>query len=203
MGKFKIGDRVKFISDKPSLFASRYGLGDYKMENDEYIGIIRNVIPLIEDIYLYTIVTMTPIRWNCLVQEADIIGKLADSLINKLSEYDEVSIYKGARIEYYLAQKNGKYGIIDSDGNELTPIIMDEIHEMIDTDGCIPLVKDGKWGLVHLYNYVEPIYDRMEIRSEEYVKVWLGDKQGWLDSHGQFTCDESQACIGSWCDFEK
>jgi hypothetical protein len=43
----------------------------------------------------------------------------------------------------------------------------------------------------------------MEIRSEEYVKVWLGDKQGWLDSHGQFTCDESQACIGSWCDFEK
>jgi hypothetical protein len=43
----------------------------------------------------------------------------------------------------------------------------------------------------------------MEIRSEEYVKVWLGDVQGLLDSHGKFTCDESKAFMGSWCDFEK
>ena len=88
-------------------------------------------------------------------------------------KYDEIRIYEGGRIDYYLAKKNGKYGILDSKGNEITPIIMDEVHEMIDMDGCIPLVKDGKWGLVH------------------------------FDIKGKFTTDESQAYIGSWYDFEK
>ena len=74
---------------------------------------------------------------------------------------------------------------------------------MIDTDGCIPLVKDGKWGLVHLNIYVAPIYDKMLISSEEYVKVWLNGVQGWLDIKGNFTQDESKAYIGSWYDFEK
>lgn len=203
MEKYRIGDRVIFISDEPSLYASRYAEGHYKIEKIKYIGVIRNVHPIMKGMYLYTIETIPPLRWICLVYEEEIMEKLADSFVKKMSEYDEVSIYEGARIDYYRAEKNGKYGIIDSEGNELTPIIMDEIHEMIDPDGCIPLVKDGKWGLVHFYNYVEPIYDRMEIRSEEYVKVWLRDEQGWLDIHGQFTRDKSQAFIGSWYDFEK
>ena len=111
-------------------------------------------------------------------------------------KYDEIKIYEGGRLDYY-------YGILDSNGNEIAPVIMDEVHEMIDADGCIPLVKDGKWGLVHLGLYVEPIYDKMEIWSEEYVKVWLNGVQGWLDIKGQFTTEESQAYIGSWYDFEK
>ena len=130
MEKYRIGDRVIFISDEPSLYACRYAEGHYKIEKVKYIGVIRNVHPIMKGMCLYTIETIPPLRWIC-------------------------------------------------------------------------LVKDGKWGLVHFYNYVEPIYDRMEIRSEEYVKVWLGDVQGWLDSHGKFTCDESKAFMGSWCDFEK
>ena len=105
--------------------------------------------------------------------------------------------------EYYIVEKDGKYGVLDYKGDEITPIIMDEIHEIIDADGCIPLVKDGKWGLVHLGFYVEPIYDKMEISSEEYVKVWLNGKQGWLDIDGKFTLDESKAYIGSWYDIDK
>lgn len=119
------------------------------------------------------------------------------------SKYDEVRRFEGGRVDYYIAKKNGKYGILGPEGEELCPVVMDEVHKMLDMDGCIPLVKDGKWGLVHFYCYVEPIYDRMEIRSEEYVKVWLGDVQGWLDINGHFTQDESQAYIGSWYDFEK
>ena len=118
-------------------------------------------------------------------------------------KYDEIRIYEGGRLDYYLAKKNGKLGILDAKGNEITPVIMDEVHEMTDKDGCIPLVKDGKWGLIHFGLYVEPIYDEMEIWSEEYVKVWLNGVQGWLDIKGKFTTDESQAYIGSWYDFEK
>ena len=117
--------------------------------------------------------------------------------------YDEIRIYEGGRLDYYLAKKNDKYGILDFHGNEITPIIMDEVHEMIDIDGCIPLEKDGKWGLVHLYDYVAPIYDKMVICSEEYVEVWLNGVQGWLDINGPFTQDESKAYIGSWYDFDK
>ena len=117
--------------------------------------------------------------------------------------YDEIRIYEGGRLDYYLAKKNDKYGILDFHGNEITPIIMDEVHEMIDIDGCIPLVKDGKWGLVHLYDYVPPIYDKMVICSEEYVEVWLNGVQGWLDIKGQFTQDVSKAYVGSWYDFDK
>ena len=118
-------------------------------------------------------------------------------------KYDEIKIYEGGRLDYYLARKNGKFGILDAKGNEIAPVIMDKVHEMIDTDGCIPLVKDGKWGLVHLGMYVEPIYDKMEIRSEAYVKVWLNGVQGWLDINGQFTTEKSQADIGSWYDVDK
>lgn len=79
---------------------------------------------------------------------------------------------------------------------------MDEVYEMIDSDAFIPLMKDGKagacWG-----EYVEPIYEKMEIRSEEYTKVWLNGKQGWIDNDGKFTTIESEAAYGSWYDYSK
>lgn len=131
-----------------------------------------------------------------------IIRQLISPVWDLRDKYDEMKIYDGGRLDYYLVKKNGKYGILDSNGNEIVPVIMDEVHEMIDTDGCIPLVKDGKWGLVHFYNYVAPVYDRMVISSEAYVDVWLNGVQGWLDINGQFTTDESQAYIGSWYDID-
>jgi hypothetical protein len=139
--------------------------------------------------------------YECVIKP--IIHQLISPVWDLCDKYDEMKIYDGGRLEYYLVKKNGKYGILDSNGNEIVPVIMDEVHEMIDTDGCIPLFKDGKWGLVHFYNYVAPVYDRMVIRSEEYVEVWLNGVQGWLDIKGKFTTDESQAYIGSWYDFEK
>ena len=131
-----------------------------------------------------------------------VVRQLISPVWDMLDKYDEIKIYEGGSLDYYLAKKNGKFGILDTNGNEVAPVIMDEVYEMIDTDGCIPLVKDGKWGLVYFYNYVAPIYDRMVIRSEEYVDVWLNGVQGWLDMNGQFTTDESRAYIGSWYDVD-
>ena len=214
---YKVGDWVKFISELPSVYLSRYAVGDCKKEKEEHVGIIKNVHTIMNGLYSYVIETI-PVPLLCHIDEKDIKQKLSDEQIKVIKEkyndvispvwdlhdkYDEIKIYEGGRLDYYLAKKNGKLGILDAKGNEITPVILDEVHEMIDTDGCIPLVKDGKWGLVHLGTYVKPIYDKMEIWSEEYVKVWLNGVQGWLDINGQFTTDKSQADIGSWYDVGK
>ena len=215
--RYKVGDWVKFISDQPSVCVNRYADENSIIKKEEHVGIIKNVHTIMNGLYSYVIETI-PVPLLCHIDEKDIKQKLSDEQIKVIKEkyndvispvwdlhdkYDEIKIYEGGRLDYYLAKKNGKLGILDAKGNEITPVIMDEVHEMIDTDGCIPLVKDGKWGLVHLGMYVEPIYDKMEICSEEYVKVWLNGTQGWLDINGQFTTDKSQADIGSWYDIDK
>ena len=214
---YKVGDWVKFISAQPGICVNRYADDDCKIEKEEHVGIIKNVHTIMKGWYSYAIETI-PVPWLCDIDERDIKQKLSDEQIKMIKEkhngvifpvwdlhekYDEIKIYEVGRLDYYLARKNGKFGILDAKGKEIAPVIMDEVHEMIDTDGCIPLVKEGKWGLIHLGMYVEPIYDKMEIRSEAYVKVWLNGVQGWLDINGQFTTEKSQADIGSWYDVDK
>ncbi len=131
---------------------------------------------------------------------------LYDCQDNKLLTpgYDCIFRYFGGYVSYYVAQQDGKLGILESlEGAVLVPIEMDEIFGMQDPDGCIPFTKDGKWGVAQLNVYAPPIFDHLEVWSEEYVKVWLNGEQGWVDSHGRFTIDFKEACIGSWYDSYK
>ena len=75
---YQVGDRVRFISTQPSEYASRYGFGNYIIEPAEYIGIVKNVKPILDRFYMYTIMCCTPIQWICLVFEDSIIEKLPD-----------------------------------------------------------------------------------------------------------------------------
>lgn len=116
--------------------------------------------------------------------------------------YDRIYRYFGGYLDYYVVQQDGSLGILYA--NELeVPAIMDEIYEMQDPDGCIPFEKDGKWGVYQLGVYAPPIFERLEVWSEDYVKVWLNGKQGWVDTKGRFTMDKNEACIGSWYDTYK
>ena len=117
--------------------------------------------------------------------------------------YDRIFRYFGGNLTFFVAQQDDKRGILDGWGELLVPIIMDEIYEMQDPDGCIPFVKDSKWGVADAFTYAPPIFERLEVWSEGYVKVWLDGIQGWVDKQGRFTADESQASIGSWYDIMK
>jgi hypothetical protein len=118
--------------------------------------------------------------------------------------YNRIYRYFGAWIDYLVAEENGKKGVLDGfDGHELTPTIMDEIYEMPDCDGYIPFVKDGKAGFCDSDIYVAPIFERVEICSESYTKVWLNGQQGWLNNNGEFTINKDEAAIGSWYDYSK
>ncbi len=118
--------------------------------------------------------------------------------------YDRIFRYFWAYIDYFVAVENGKKGILDGiDGTESTPIDLDEIYDMPDPDGAVPVVKDGKIGLLWGEIYTQPIFDKISIESENYTRVLLNGKWGWVDSDGKFTQDESEASFGSWYDSDK
>lgn len=121
----------------------------------------------------------------------------------KTEGYDCIFRYFGGYISYYVAQQDGKVGVLDCIGDLLVPVIMDEIYSMQDPDRCIPFIKDGKWGVAQLSIYVPPVFEHLEVWSEEYVRVWLNCQQGWVNHDGEFTTDINDACIGSWCDSSK
>jgi len=92
--KYKVGDWVKFISDQPSLYLSRYADGDCKIEKEEHVGVIRNVHEFKKGWYSYTLVTF-PIQWICFVDEEDIKCKLA--IEYKMKDSDELYGYMWLR----------------------------------------------------------------------------------------------------------
>ena len=119
-------------------------------------------------------------------------------------DYDRIFRYFWAYITYFVAVENGKKGILHGyHGTESTPIDLDEIYNMPDPDGAVPVVKDGKIGLLWGKTYTQPIFDKISIESENYTRVLLNGKWGWVDSDGKFTQDESEASFGSWYDSDK
>ena len=68
-------NKVRFISTEPSEYASRYAIGDYKIEPAEYVGIVKEVNPFLSGNYMYSIICC-PVHWICLVLEDSIIEKL-------------------------------------------------------------------------------------------------------------------------------
>jgi hypothetical protein len=118
--------------------------------------------------------------------------------------YERIFRYFWAYIDYFVAVQNGKMGILDgNNGTESTPIDLDEVYSMQDPDGAIPVVKDGKIGFLWGDIYTQPIFDDASINSEEYTRVLLNGKWGWIDSDGKFTQKKSEASFGSWYDSEK
>lgn len=104
----------------------------------------------------------------------------------------------------YIAIKDGKYGILDTEGKEVIPCIIDCMYERQDPDGFIPLFKDGKWGIyTDGDSYVTPIFDELLIRSEDYVRARIGEKWGWITIDGELTQDRNKANYGSWADTGK
>lgn len=111
--------------------------------------------------------------------------------------------YVTSESELYVCERDGKKGITDRNGRELIPCLQDEIYEQIDTDGIIPFIRAGKWGMYHFGVCTDAVFDDIMITSEDYCRVKLDGQWGWVNIDGEFTLDESDAWFGSWYDFEK
>lgn len=118
--------------------------------------------------------------------------------------YDRIFRYFWASLVYFVAVENGKKGILDSyNGAEVTPVDLDEVYEMLDNDGAVPYMKDGKIGFVRGKTDTKPVFDKVVIESENYTRVLMNEEWGWIDGDGKFTSERSEASFGSWYDLDK
>ena len=104
----------------------------------------------------------------------------------------------------YISVLDGKFGVVNIKGEEIVPCILDDIFERQDTDGFLPVLKDGKWGIcTDNETFIPPKFDQLDIRSEDYLMARIGSRWGWVTENGDLTEDQRQAAIGSWYDVAK
>jgi predicted esterase YcpF (UPF0227 family) len=103
--KYKKGDWVKFISDQPSVYLSRYADGDSIIKKEKQVGVIKSVHTIMKGWYSYAIET-TPVHWLCNIDEGEIICKLSDEQIQAKKYMDEKSLQ-----DIKIIQHTDEYGV--------------------------------------------------------------------------------------------
>ena len=117
--------------------------------------------------------------------------------------YDKVFMFFFGYGNYYVVERDGKKGLIDSSNFTVLPCEMDEIYEQKDTDGIIPYCKNNKWGLLHFEVSTGAIFDDILIESECYAQGKIGEEWYFIDGDGKPTKKEQEAWFGSWYDADK
>lgn len=107
------------------------------------------------------------------------------------SEYDNIEPIKLKNIVSVLCyeknsliyEKDGKYGLIDFDGEEITKNIYDTIENLQSTEGKFLVAQDGKYGVINIngVTLVEIEYD--QVSSDEYYEDGNYAKSGFIVSN--------------------
>ena len=107
--------------------------------------------------------------------------------------------------DFFIVEKDGKKGVLDSGGNIIVPIEQDEIYEQMDTDGCFPFICNGKWGVSCHGKTTDAEFVDVIIQSEDFVRVKVegDDTYYYLDDYGNLTTKRHEAYFGSWYDMSK
>ena len=119
-------------------------------------------------------------------------------------EYDNMYKFFGTP-GFFIVEKDGKKGVLDSGGNIIVPIEQDEIYEQMDTDGCFPFICNGKWGVSCHGKTTDAEFVDVIIQSEDFVRVKVegDDTYYYLDDYGNLTTKRHEAYFGSWYDMSK
>lgn len=131
--------------------------------------------------------------------EREKYGKLMTEFI-----YDNMYKFFGTP-GFFIVEKDGKKGVLDSGGNIIVPIEQDEIYEQMDTDGCFPFICNGKWGVSCHGKTTDAEFVDVIIQSEDFVRVKVegDDTYYYLDDYGNLTTKRHEAYFGSWYDMSK
>ncbi|RPD95833.1 WG repeat-containing protein [Aureibaculum marinum] len=98
---------------------------------------------------------------------------------NKYTSTSKLDYY----FKYILVEKNGKFGIIDKNGNSITPITFDAIDKNYNGNFFI-IKQNGKWGLYNIIfkkYLIKPAYDAIKLLSNNYYLLTSGTKKTFID----------------------
>lgn len=102
-------------------------------------------------------------------------------------EYDSVGEFKNG---FASVSKNGKKGFIDQNGNEVIPLIYEEVEDM-NAEGVVIAKKPGSTGFVYLNSMGREIFPTDPLRSHELCRgeglyrVSKNGKYGFVDKTGK------------------
>ena len=163
-------DEISALSKKEEEFAEMaLDMRDVIFEENEKVGLRR----VTGEVLVPALFDEIPERYDCISEIKDPCGcvpvvrghKFAlcktdgkGTLVTDFS-YDRLFRYFWSNYKYFITVNAGKKGVIACNGKEIVPCEMDEIYEMMDADGCIPLRKEDKWGLVYCGVATEVIYE--------------------------------------------
>lgn len=116
----------------------------------------------------------------------------------KIGKDDDLQITISYGELHIIVNHNGKYGVIDIDGNEILPIAYDEIVQ--DHDNYVVIVRQGeKYGCLSDDNVFSGCnFDGVRKRSRRYIMEFLKDGR-WvlLDKNNQPTKKQADAHYGN------
>ncbi len=124
--------------------------------------------------------------------------------INKIVYYDEIDFLHNpfSNYDYFAAKQEGKYGVIDHDGNEILPFIYDRIEPNVtnhELNRQLAVVsKNKKFGVVDLNNnMIIPFeYEEIGILSDESLCVKKNNQIKIVDFSLKQVCDTKFQYIG-------
>ena len=164
----------------------------FKYYDNEKMGIIDHNGNIIIDAQYDNIVIPNP--------EKDVFICYVDNEPNQVlnsngeeifSEYDNIEPIKLKNIVSILCyeknsliyEKDGKYGLIDFEGKEITKNIYDTIENLQSTEGKFLVSQNGKYGVINIngVNLVDVEYDR--VLSDEYYEDVNYAKSGFIISN--------------------
>ncbi|NME72366.1 WG repeat-containing protein [Flammeovirga aprica] len=98
--------------------------------------------------------------------------------------------FVGLKVDgHHIAEKGGKYGLVDEMGRVVIPVIYDMID--VPSEGKVSAKKNGKWGYLNLKGKtVIPFqFDDAQLFIDGYAEVVSNSIEGVIDSEGHWVSD--------------
>lgn len=164
----------------------RYGDGLIAIKQHDKYGYIdthgRSIIESVYDDAQAFVQGVAVVRsgdaWYLIDKHNQPISQSYDGLIR----YDE---------RLYIAEKLGKYGIIDRDGKVVQPLSYDEIKAYITGDGLLAVKQHGLWGFMNrdAKMVIKPQYQAVNYFADGLAAAKKNHKWGFINSNNQTVID--------------
>ncbi len=112
-------------------------------------------------------------------------------------KYNFIGFFQEGR---FMVSINNVDGFIDTEGNEITPIMYHDCHETFQ-EGVCAVYKDNKAGMINLDGQVViPFeYDRLNFCCEGLIYARKGENEYFIDKHNNIVLTFSEDMHVHWC----